>query len=343
VEKELFDESSLRSLIPKPRENSLNFELMDDFIEMERLAESQSHSHSVSSSDHTTAETALVFGAADDSNHHLRITALEDALVAKDTDLEAANQISHNLSQKLTLAEDHLLTLQTRNAANEHSVIELQDRLDSLLESKIAADDPEVVMAIQRLVHITEALAQATGTESSPAAASDGSIAVSIHWQDAGLEASMGRLVQAANGLVESGTCYPGVLELVLGLAVVLDCILVMHVEVGKERDALVGGRLAVAMELESARVHVSELEEELCRVRADVGRKVQVQMARFPGLEAEIEQLRADKNELEINISEMDQHLVEANDRVEALRVRLSESEALVTELKTREVSSTI
>ena len=153
----------------------------------------------------------------------------------------------------------------------------------------------------------------------------------------------MGRLVQAANGLVESGTCYPGVLELVLGLAVVLDCILVMNVEVGKERDALVGGRLAVAMELESARVHVSELEEELCRVRADVGRKVQVQMARFPGLEAEIEQLRADKNELEINISEMDQHLVEANDRVEALRVRLSESEALVTELKTREVSSFI
>ena len=225
MEKELFDESSLRSLIPKPRENSLNFELMDDFIEMERLAESQSHSHSVSSSDHTTAETALVFGAADDSNHHLRITALEDALAAKDTDLEAANQISHNLSQKLTLAEDQLLTLQTRNAANEHSVIELQDRLDSLLESKIAADDPEVVMAIQRLVHITEALAQATGTESSPAAASDGSITVSIHWQDAGLEASMGRLVQAANGLVESGTCYPGVLELVLGLAVVLDCV----------------------------------------------------------------------------------------------------------------------
>lgn len=77
VEKQLFDASFLRNLTSKPRDNSLNFELMDDFIEMERFAESQSHSHSVSGSDRTTVETALVFGAADHSNHQLRIAGLE--------------------------------------------------------------------------------------------------------------------------------------------------------------------------------------------------------------------------------------------------------------------------
>lgn len=48
---------------------------------------------------------------------------------------------------------------------------------------------------------------------------------------------------------------------------------------------------------------------------QADIGRKVQVEMDRFPELEAEIEQLRAESNELENNMSEMDQHLVEANE----------------------------
>lgn len=53
----IFSDSSLRNLTSK-RDNSLNFELMDDFIEMERLAESQSQSHSVSGSENTT-ETPL--------------------------------------------------------------------------------------------------------------------------------------------------------------------------------------------------------------------------------------------------------------------------------------------
>lgn len=97
-------------------------------------------------------------------------------------------------------------------------------------------------------------------------------------------------------------------------------------------------------MELESARVQISQFEEELCRLRAeqaDVERKVQVEMDRLPQFEAEIVQLRMEKIELENNMSEMDQHLVEANGRVETLRVRLSESEALVTELQARQVGA--
>ncbi|KAG0598864.1 hypothetical protein M758_12G106800 [Ceratodon purpureus] len=349
VEKELLDATSLRNLTSKPRDNSLNFELMDDFIEMERLAESQSHSHSVSGSDHTTVESALMFGAADESNNQLRIAGLEEALAVKDRDLEAANEMCHDLSRKLAVAEEQLVVLQNKNAANEQSVIDLQDRLDSLLEKQAnprESVDEEVAITVRKLVHITEALAQATGTESTPITTAVGdSIALSLHWKDDMLDTSMGNLVQAANAFLESG--YPGVLKFVLELTATLDCILVIHItaneEVRKECETSAAERLAVFMELESARVQVSELEEELCRMRAeqaDIVRKVQVEMDRFPELETEIEQLRAEKCELENNMSEMDQHLVEANGRVETLRVRLSESEALVSELKTREAA---
>jgi predicted nucleic acid-binding Zn-ribbon protein len=79
-----------------------------------------------------------------------------------------------------------------------------------------------------------------------------------------------------------------------------------------------------------------------MCRTRAEQATaemKLQVEMARFPQFEAEIMQLKKDKIELEHNLSEMDQHLVEANGRVEGLRVRLSEAEAIVTDLQTRQV----
>ena len=355
VEKELFDATSLRKLTTKPRDNTLNFELMDDFIEMERLAESQSQSNSVSGSEHTTETALVVFGAADDSAHQLRIANLEEALAAKDRDLEAANEMCRDLSTKLAVAEEQLTALQNRNAANEQAVIGLQDRLDSLLDSQSNPEegsrstcvDKEVAMAVRKLLHITEALAQATRTESTPTTSTVGdgdSMALSLHWQDATLDAAMSSLVQAANLFLEDG--YPGVLKLLLEFTAALDCVLVLHIttneEARKESEELAGERLAVSMELESARVQVSELEEELCRMRAehaDVERKVQVEMGRFPELEAEIEQLRAEKNELENNISDMDQHLVEANARVEALRVRLSQSESLVTELKTQQV----
>ena len=332
---------------------SLDFELMDDFEEMERMANSQSQpSLSVSGSEHTV-EAAAVFGSVDDATYQLRITGLEEALAAKDRDLETANRMCHELSTKLAVAEEQLVFLQTTNAVNEQSVIDLQHRLDSLLEiqARRSGSDDDLTLAFQKLVYITEALAQATGTESRAATldhhetrnSMSNSIVLSLHWQDPTLDTSMSSLVLAANSILQNGA---DVWKFFLELTTTLDCILIIHIaateELRKDRDASAEERLAVSMELESARVQVSQLEEELCRIRADQAdaeKKVQMEMDKFPQFEAEIMQLKADKNELENNLSEMDQHLVEANDRVEGLRVRLSEAETLVTELQARQV----
>ena len=119
------------------KKDSLNFELMDDFIEMERLAncESQSQSQSVTSSEHVLWTDSGK--GADTPQHQVQhqIAGLEDALALKDRDLEAANHMCHELSSKLAVAEDQLSTLQCRNAANEKLVINLQERLDHFLES----------------------------------------------------------------------------------------------------------------------------------------------------------------------------------------------------------------
>lgn len=119
------------------KKDSLNFELMDDFIEMERLAncESQSQAQSVTSSEHVLWTDS---GKGNDTPQHQiqhQIAGLEDALALKDRDLEAANHMCHELSTKLAVAEDQLSSLQGRNVANEKLVISLQERLDHLLES----------------------------------------------------------------------------------------------------------------------------------------------------------------------------------------------------------------
>jgi hypothetical protein len=77
----ILSESSLRTL-PSKRD-SLNFELMDDFEEMERLANSQSQPlQSVSGSEHMV-EAAVVFSGVDDATYQLRIAGLEEALAGK--------------------------------------------------------------------------------------------------------------------------------------------------------------------------------------------------------------------------------------------------------------------
>ncbi|KAG0584561.1 hypothetical protein KC19_3G218000 [Ceratodon purpureus] len=336
----ILSESSLK-ILPSKRD-SLNFELMDDFEEMERLARSQFHDSCSVSRSELSVEADVVFAG------------LEEALARKDKDLEAANQMCDELKTKLVVAEEQLVSLQSKNAATEQSVIDLQYRLDSLMESQAqqrSENDRELALAVKKLIHITEALAQATGTESTAtrldhhktSLSTNNPIVLSLQWQDPTLDTSMNSLVLAANTFLQTGA---DVLKFFLELTTTLDCILIIHIaaneELRNDRDASAEERLAVSMELESARVQVSQLEEELCRKRAeqvDTERKVQVEMARFSQFEAEVQKLKTEKNELEHNLSEMDQHLVEANDRVESLRVRMSDAEALVAELQTRQV----
>nr|XP_024362653.1 filament-like plant protein 4 isoform X3 [Physcomitrium patens] len=347
----IISESSMKARSSK--RDSLNFDLMDDFEEMERLANSQSRCHSVSGSEQTV-EAAVDFSAADDPNITLRIAGLEEPLAIKDKDLEAANQMCHELRTKLAAVEEQLEILQTRDATHKQLVVDLQVQLDSLLENQeqkreSAVGDGELAVAIQKLVHITEALALEGGTESASTKAehhdTSNSIELSLHWKGSTLKNSMSSLIEAATGFLENGS---DVLKFVVELTTTLDCILIVHItafeELRKDRDQSARERLVISMELESARVHISQLEEELCRIRADgadVERKMQKEMDRFPPVESEIIQLRVDKTELEKKLLEVDQHLVEANERVEELRVRLSETESLVTELQTRQAAN--
>ena len=114
-----FSESS-KGVISK--NGSQKFSLMNDFAETERLMHSRPRSEStVDGPDHPEFQQ--------------RIAELEDALATKSRELEAAYQMCEELSMKLTVAENQLPALQSRNAANEQSVITLQDRLDKLLET----------------------------------------------------------------------------------------------------------------------------------------------------------------------------------------------------------------
>ncbi|XP_073386525.1 uncharacterized protein [Physcomitrium patens] len=334
------------------RGTSLNFELMDDFEEMERLANSQSQSLSASSPERSVETALTVFGAVDESTNQLRIVCLEETVALRDRELEAANQMCQELGEKLSVAEGQLAFLQSRNTANEQLVIGLQAKLDSLLERRANSEggtavsgNGEIAMALRKLVHIIEALAQATEIESTPITsrhhdatnASETSILLSVRWHDEMVDSSMRSLLRATNGYLESGG---DILKLLLELTATLDCILTFHISANekeqRERDSSASERLAITMELESARVMISQLEEELCRLRvehSDMEPRIQEEVGH--NLDVDVMQLRTEKNELESNLSGMNEQLVEANAKVAALRVRLSESEALVKELQ--------
>lgn len=112
-------ESSKRAL---SKNGSQKFSLMNDFSETERLV-------------HVPSRSESTVNGPDIPEFQQQIAGLEDALAAKSRELEEANQMCEELSVKLTAAENQYSALQSRNAANEQSVITLQDRLDNLLES----------------------------------------------------------------------------------------------------------------------------------------------------------------------------------------------------------------
>lgn len=95
------------------------------------------------------------------------IAELESVLAVKIGDLEAANQMCEELSVKLAAAENQFAALQSRNAANEKSVIMLQERLDKLVESQEKAEEqipeaevyepeaPEVLIDLNSMDYVT--------------------------------------------------------------------------------------------------------------------------------------------------------------------------------------------
>ncbi|CAK9232247.1 unnamed protein product [Sphagnum troendelagicum] len=112
---------------------SLSYGLMDDFVEMERLAKmSEPAKSEITYSDSASfdgpRESPLTAAASD------QIQELEGELASTRRELESANHTICGLNAKLATAEEQLTALQSRNSANEVLLINLQDQLDRLNE-----------------------------------------------------------------------------------------------------------------------------------------------------------------------------------------------------------------
>jgi len=111
---------------------SLSFELMDDFVEMERLAKMSEPAKS----ENTYSDTASFDGPRESAltTASDQIQELECTLASTRQELESANTTVHDLNAKLATAEEKLAALQTKNSANETLLTSLQDQLDRLNE-----------------------------------------------------------------------------------------------------------------------------------------------------------------------------------------------------------------
>ncbi|KAG0629003.1 hypothetical protein M758_1G069500 [Ceratodon purpureus] len=316
-------ESSKRAL---SKNGSQKFSLMNDFSETERLV-------------HVPSRSESTVNGPDIPEFQQQIAGLEDALAAKSRELEEANQMCKELSVKLTAAENQYSALQSRNAANEQSVITLQDRLDNLLESHEnipeaeehipeAAAAPEfqleLAAAVKSVLQATESLAQALQLGSAPEAGADGttgSSTKSTHWQDPKLESSMSNLAS----IVSEGEIYS--VSFLSGLSSTLACIteICNVVTQNPQKD----GEL---------KAEVAQLEEALHRLqeeRAVVESRMQVELNRVSDLEREIEQLQAEKAEIVQQLSDVEVQIREANESVDTLKEQLKEAEIVIAELR--------
>ncbi len=111
---------------------SLSFELMDDFVEMERLAKMSEPAKS----ENTYSDTASFDGPRESAltTASDQIQELECALASTRQELESANTTVQDLNAKLATAEEKLAALQTKNSANETLLTSLQGQLDGLNE-----------------------------------------------------------------------------------------------------------------------------------------------------------------------------------------------------------------
>ncbi|KAG0611288.1 hypothetical protein M758_7G129000 [Ceratodon purpureus] len=116
------------------RRDSQNFELMDDFALMERLAMTEALTESGMATQ-TVSMSQEVDSIATGLTEQ-QVLDLEKSLAAKERELGEANEMCQDLNLKLTAAEKQITTLQNRNTVNETSLINLQDQLDRLNEAR---------------------------------------------------------------------------------------------------------------------------------------------------------------------------------------------------------------
>jgi flagellar biosynthesis chaperone FliJ len=126
---------------------------MDDFVEMEQLAELQSEPTMISEAGMETMSVASLLHQISDSEKVLQVTDkdqdcgvtasvanlqrqvddLQKALADKALDLQAANESCQELKSRLVNSAEQIAALQAQNQANEASRTQLQEKLDGLL------------------------------------------------------------------------------------------------------------------------------------------------------------------------------------------------------------------
>jgi hypothetical protein len=135
-----------------PAAASLSLELMDDFVEMERLTKMSEPGRSENM---TYSDTASFDGPPQESpmitaTSDYQIQELEGALASTRQELDLANTTICDLNVKLATTEEQLTALQTRNSANEDLLIKLQTQLNRLNEIQLgmekAADNQSPVV-----------------------------------------------------------------------------------------------------------------------------------------------------------------------------------------------------
>ncbi|KAJ7562537.1 hypothetical protein O6H91_03G073300 [Diphasiastrum complanatum] len=121
----------------KPLE-SADLDLMDDFIEMERLASTMfpskpdtetSDSDSGQAGSHITPTTS-------DENRDGELPALSQTLATRDRELQAANQLALELACKLKISEEQLSVLHSNNSANDEIILHLREKINTLITNQ---------------------------------------------------------------------------------------------------------------------------------------------------------------------------------------------------------------
>jgi chromosome segregation ATPase len=133
------------------RRDSHNMELMDDFVEMERLAVLQSETAMPEAGVETASVASLQQQLSDlekalaDKDQDLQarsaslvhlqhqVDDLEKALEDKAQDLQTANESCRDLNLRLADSAEQIAALQACNDANETSMSNLQVQLDGLI------------------------------------------------------------------------------------------------------------------------------------------------------------------------------------------------------------------
>uniref|UniRef100_A0A7I4CJX4 Uncharacterized protein n=1 Tax=Physcomitrium patens TaxID=3218 RepID=A0A7I4CJX4_PHYPA len=342
------------SLFEKPKESvkardSQNFELMDDFAEMERLA------MSVTLTEPQSAMSITPNKLVKDLEEALASRARE--LDAKSQDLRVADQMCQELRAKLKEADKELAALRSQKATNEASMVSLQEQLDLLsqrerrrsgsqskrlcaytlkdivgkakfnddarttseassfegvmfdeqssisdAESKASTAYLELSIALRKIVHVVEMLAQTTGYEYTPSLrgvskSTTNEISLQLDWKNHDLNVIMRNLANVSNKLLRGKS---DVIDFLVEVGIVLEYILAL-----KPLRSISGERTEIS--------------------RESTNKDPKLMRDQGANLNAELDRLRLEK-------ADISSQLDKAVEQVESLKMQLQADKQLLT-----------